>query len=84
MQPAQPNFIAVFVGFFSLCGGVLVLAMSGDRWQTFKKMVLALVSTAFLLTVVGLTIASLFPASRVFVGELTGQLCVSVPSWVQP
>jgi hypothetical protein len=76
MQPAQP--LATLVAFLSFCGGILVLAVSPERWRTFKKMLLAFITIAFVLAIVGLAVASLLSSIRILVADLTGTLCFSV------
>lgn len=75
MDPMQPTrAAAVFIGLFSFCFGILVLALSPDKWQTFRKMVLAFFAIIFLLVLVGFTVAWLLPSIRAFAAELTGTL----------
>jgi len=82
MQPAQP--LAPLVTLLSFCGGIFVLALSPERWQTFKKMVLAFVAIIFLLVIVGLTVASPLPPIRVVVADLTGTLVLQMAFCGQP
>jgi uncharacterized membrane protein len=76
IQPAQS--VAALVGVLFFCGGILVLALSPDKWQTFKKMVHAFLAIILLLVIVGFTVALPLPPIRVVVADLTGTLVLSM------
>ncbi|MBI1739649.1 MAG: hypothetical protein HY233_04290 [Acidobacteriales bacterium] len=66
--------IAALLSFLSFVGCILVLSMSMAKWETFKRMLLALLAIAFLVVATGGLAAWLFRSTVVAV--LTGLFCV--------
>jgi len=69
---------AVLITLLSFCGAIIVLAISPEKWQTFKTMLGALIIAFSFVFIVGMTVAFLLPSLRIAMAVLTGRLWLPV------
>ena len=67
--------MAGFVGFVSFLVCIITLAVSPERWETFKRMIITLTGAAVGIFAIGALAARILDSG--FVWYLTGELMVS-------